>query len=385
MKKVLFIFGTRPEAIKLAPVIKKFKTSKVFNTKVCVSGQHREMLDQVLNRFNIEADFDMDLMKYNQNITSLLATIINEAGKIIQIEKPDLVVVHGDTTTAMAASIAAFYNSVEVVHVEAGLRTSTVLSPFPEEFNRRVISSAALINFCPTVDNKSNLLQENKNSNGIIITGNSAIDALMLALSENQNSHNLKKINKVVGFDIKNEDYILVTGHRRENQGQKFDAIFKAIARIANDFKNFKIVYPVHLSPPVQNQVNKHFKNSSQILLVSPMDYFEFAILMKHCYFVMTDSGGIQEEAPSLDVPVVVFREETERKEGLKSGTIIMGGVEEDNIYNQCRRLIEDKKFYNKIASASNPYGDGRSSDIMFDVIEKYLTGLSLDEIQKRY
>lgn len=385
MKKVLFIFGTRPEAIKLAPVIQKFKTSKVFETKVCVSGQHREMLDQVLNRFNIDSDFDMDLMKYNQDITSLSGTIIDKAGKIIKTEKPNLVVVHGDTTTAMAASIAAFYNNVEVVHVEAGLRTSTVLSPFPEEFNRRVISSAALINFCPTLDNKSNLIQENKNSNGIFVTGNTAIDALILALSENQNSQHFRKINKMIGFDIKNEDYILVTGHRRENQGQKFDAIFSAIARIANDFKNLKIVYPVHLSPPVQNQVNKHFKNSDQIHLVSPMDYFEFASLMKNSYFVMTDSGGIQEEAPSLDIPVVVFREETERKEGLKSGTIIMGGVEEDNIYKKCRRLIEDKKFYNKIASASNPYGDGRSSDIMFDVIEKYLTGMGLDEIQKRY
>ena len=385
MKKVLFFFGTRPEAIKLAPIIKEFQTSKVFETRVCVTGQHREMLDQVLTRFGIEPDFDLDLMKHNQDLTSLAGTIINQAGKVIAQEEPNLVIVHGDTTTAMATSIAAFYQSIQVVHVEAGLRTSTILSPFPEEFNRRVVSVASTINFCPTELNKINLISEGKDEQGIFVTGNSAIDALQLALSENQNSQHFSEIKNKVGFDIRDENYILVTGHRRENQGDKFDSIFRAISRISNDFKDYKIIYPVHLSPPVQKQVEKHFNNSKNIRLISPMDYFEFASVMQHSFFIMTDSGGIQEEAPSLNIPVVVFREETERKEGLKAGTNIMGGVDEDNIYNKCRSLIENEQFYKSVAFAENPYGSGNSRCIMLDVIDKYLLGESLDEIQKRY
>jgi len=381
MKKVLFFFGTRPEAIKLAPIIREFKNSKVFETKVCVTGQHREMLDQVLTMFSIKSDFDLDLMRHNQELTSLAGTIIDQAGKIIAQEEPTLVIVHGDTTTAMAASIASFYKGVEVAHVEAGLRTSTVLSPFPEEFNRRVVSNASTINFCPTEINRNNLIAEGKDDRGIFVTGNSAIDALQIALSENRNDEHYNNISAKVGFNIKEGKYILITGHRRENQGKKFDAIFRAIARIAEDFEDYKIVYPVHLSPPVQRQVKEHFSNSDQIRLIAPMDYFEFASVMEHSFLVMTDSGGIQEEAPSLNIPVVVFREETERTEGLRSGTIVMGGVDEKNIYEQCKRLIEDEEFYKTVALAENPYGNGNSRHIILDVVEKYLLGECLGDI----
>jgi len=244
--------------------------------------------------------------------------------------QPDLTHLSGEEP--MASSIAAFYQGVEVVHVEAGLRTSTVLSPFPEEFNRRVVSNASTINFCPTELNKSNLIAEGKDKKGIFVTGNSAIDALQLALSENYGDQHFLDIKNKVGFDIRNENYILVTGHRRENQGGKFDSIFKAIIRILDDFKDYKIIYPVHLSPSVQGQVKKYFDNK-RINLTPPMDYFEFASVMQHSFFIMTDSGGIQEEAPSLNIPVVVFREETERKEGLEAGVLIMGGIDEDDIY----------------------------------------------------
>ena len=383
MKKILFIFGTRPEALKLAPIIKEFQGSQTFSTKICVSGQHREMLDEVLDLFKIKTDFDMDLMKNNQDLTSLAGLIIDKAGNIIDMEKPDLIIVHGDTTTAMATSIAAFYKGIDVVHVEAGLRTSSVKQPFPEEFNRRIISKASSINFCPTELNKRNLIDEGINNETIFVTGNSAIDALLIALAEKQSDEHFINLKSLLGFDIRKEKYILITGHRRENQGDKFDSIFTAISKLTDNYSDLKIVYPVHLSPPVQKQAKKHFGNSDQIKLISPLNYFDFASLMQHSFFILTDSGGIQEEAPILNIPVVVFREETERKEGLAAGTILMGGVDQKDIYNLCERLLQDKEFYEKVALSKNPYGDGKSRYIMLNIIERYLSGESLNEIQK--
>ena len=371
MKKVLFFFGTRPEAIKLAPIIREFKNSKVFETKVCVTGQHREMLDQVLTMFSIKSDFDLDLMRHNQELTSLAGTIIDQAGKIIAQEQPTLVIVHGDTTTAMAASIAAFYKGVEVAHVEAGLRTSTVLSPFPEEFNRRVVSNASTINFCPTELNRNNLIAEGKDGRGIFVTGNSAIDALQIALSENRNDGHYNDISAKVGFNIKEEKYILITGHRRENQGKKFDAIFRAIARIAEDFEDYKIVYPVHLSPPVQRQVKEHFSNSDQIRLIAPMDYFEFASVMEHSFLVMTDSGGIQEEAPSLGKPVLVTRDTTERPEAVEEGTVLLVGTDTKKIINETQKLISDATYYKTLSLLHNPYGDGNATSRIVNFIKE--------------
>ena len=382
MRKVLFFFGTRPEAIKLAPIIREFKSSSVFDTKVCVTGQHREMLDQVLKIFSIKPDFDLDLMTHNQDLASLASTIIEEAGKLIDKEAPALVVVHGDTNTSVAASIAAFYKGVEVAHVEAGLRTQNVLSPFPEEFNRRVLSNAATIHFCPTELNRKNLLAEGKGDAGIFVTGNSAIDALKIVLSENRTPEHYKNIAAKTGFDIRERKYILVTAHRRENRGEHFDSIFHAIAKIANDFKNFTIIYPVHLSPAVRSQAYERLGSNDAVRLIAPLDYSDFASVMKHSYLVMTDSGGIQEEAPSLNIPVIVLRQETERKEGLVSGTLVMGGIDENGIYDTCRRLINDHEYYKTVALAKNPYGTGDTRHIILDIIEKYLSGTPLDEIQ---
>jgi len=264
VKKVLFIFGTRPEAIKLAPVIREFKERSSFETMVCVTGQHREMLDQVLRGFNIEADFDFDLMRHNQSLTSLLAEIVELVRGLIVREAPSLIVVHGDTTTAMASAIAAFYEKVEVVHVEAGLRTDNISSPFPEEFNRRVISVASSINFCPTERNKRNLIAEGAQRESIFVTGNSAIDALQMALSDNQSSSYYEGICDSIGFDIRNTRYVLVTGHRRENQGSRFDSIFSAIARLTREFSDLRFLYPVHMSPRVQHQAKQHFSSNDE-------------------------------------------------------------------------------------------------------------------------
>tara|TARA_Y100000766_G_C18917304_1_gene613008 strand:- start:9742 stop:10875 length:1134 start_codon:yes stop_codon:yes gene_type:complete len=361
MKKILIIFGTRPEAIKMAPLIKEFKKHKTyFETKVCVTAQHRQMLDQVLNFFNIKVDFDLNLMKPNQNLYNLTADIIVNLKTVLEDFNPDYVFVHGDTTTTMSASIASFYNGSKVCHVEAGLRTYNKLSPYPEEINRQITARITDYNFAPTKQSKENLIQENIKNEKIYVTGNTVIDALM---------DSVKKVNKnpskvILEFMelIGNKNIILVTGHRRENHGEGFIRICKALKEIANKNKDMLIIYPVHLNPKVQEPVNNILSKINNILLVKPYAYEDFIWIMNRSKLIITDSGGVQEEAPSLGKPVLVMRETTERPEAVDAGTVILVGTDKDTIVNETLELLNNKNKYMKMSRLHNPYGDGKAS-----------------------
>lgn len=369
MKKILLIFGTRPEAIKMAPLVKEFqKHTEAFDTKVCVTAQHREMLDQVLDFFDIKPYYDLDLMKPGQNLYGLTATIIESLKPILEEFTPDYVFVHGDTTTTMAGSIASFYSGAKVCHVEAGLRTNNKLSPFPEEINRQITGRICDYHFAPTETSKKNLLKENINEDSILVTGNTVIDALMKSVEKvNKNPSKLvQRLSKQIG----NQEVILVTGHRRENFGRGFERICKALKRIAEDDTNRVIIYPVHLNPKVQEPVNRILSGVSNIILIDPLAYQDFIWLMNRSKIIITDSGGVQEEAPSLGKPVLVMRDTTERPEAVDVGTVLLVGTNEDLIVSKALDLLNNNDAFITMSKLHNPYGDGLASNRIVNFIK---------------
>ncbi len=362
-KKNLIVFGTRPEAIKMAPLVKQFdKHSDEFDTKVCITAQHREMLDQVISFFDIIPDYDLNLMKPNQNLYGLTADIILGLKSVLEDFQPDYVYVHGDTTTTMAASIASFYSGSKVCHVEAGLRTFNKKSPFPEEMNRCVTGVVSDIHFAPTETSKGNLLKENKVSDSIVVTGNTVIDALHMSVAKvRTETYKDPEISKLSQMLDPNKKLILVTGHRRENHGQGFLNICEALKELSIKYSDAQIVYPVHLNPKVQAPVYKILGDIPNIKLIPPLSYPSFVWLMNQSYLIITDSGGVQEEAPSLGKPVLVMRDTTERPEAVEAGTVLLVGTNKDLIVSEASKLMDDKKAYDKMKKLHNPYGDGNA------------------------
>nr|WP_319401192.1 UDP-N-acetylglucosamine 2-epimerase (non-hydrolyzing) [uncultured Carboxylicivirga sp.] len=371
MKKILIVFGTRPEAIKMAPVVKEFqKNSEAINVKVCVTAQHREMLDQVLTFFNIVPDFDLDIMKPNQNLYSLTGDIINGMKPVLEEFQPDVVLVHGDTTTSIASALAAFYSGAKVGHVEAGLRTYNKLAPFPEELNRQLTGRIADYHFAPTKRSEQNLLDEKVSKESIVTTGNTVIDALLKSVQIVNTIEGNETINNLKTIIDPSKKIVLVTGHRRENHGQGFLNICEALNTIAN-MDNVQIIYPVHLNPNVQKPVYSILGNNPNIHLIDPLPYEAFIWLMDKAYLIITDSGGVQEEAPSLGKPVLVMRETTERPEAVEAGTVILVGTEKDKIISEADDLLNNNIRYFEMSQLHNPYGDGLASKRIVDFLSK--------------
>jgi UDP-N-acetylglucosamine 2-epimerase (non-hydrolysing) len=362
MKKILSIFGTRPEAIKMAPVIKEIQNSSMLQSVVCVTAQHREMLDQVLEVFNITPDYDLDIMKSNQSLVDILVNIIRNLEIVIKKEKPDLILVHGDTSTTFAASLLGFYNKIKIGHVEAGLRTYNKFSPFPEEVNRQLTGVISDYHFAPTEQSKKNLLKEGKSLENIFVTGNTAIDSLRYTIKKRYKTNYDEWIGK--------SKLILLTAHRRENLGAALDNIFTALNYIVEKFDDIKILYPIHLNPKIRKLASDKIINNDRLKIIEPMNVVDFHNLMAKSYLVLTDSGGIQEEAPSLNIPVIVLRDTTERPEGLEAGTLVLSGTETEKIISVFCELYTNKSYYNKVANAKNPYGDGFSSKKIVKIIE---------------
>jgi len=368
MKKVLIVFGTRPEAIKMAPLVKAFGDYRDdFDMRVCVTAQHREMLDQVLDVFEITPDYDLNIMKTRQDLYDVTANVLLGMREVLEEFNPDIVLVHGDTTTTSATSLASFYQKIAVGHVEAGLRTGDIYSPWPEEANRQITGVLATYHFAPTVTSQNNLIKENKNPDNIIVTGNTVIDALFWALDKIKKSSLLQE--KVItqifnsGYSIKKDrKFILVTGHRRENFGQGFINICKALKKLAIDNPTIDIVYPLHLNPNVQNPVNELLSDISNVYLINPLQYESFIYLMNLSYFIITDSGGVQEEAPSLAKPVLVMRNTTERPEAIDAGTVKLVGTNPAKIISEAQLLLNNPIEYEIMTQADNPYGDGNAS-----------------------
>lgn len=362
MKKVLCVFGTRPEAIKMAPLVKYLEADSRFDLKVCVTAQHREMLDQVLELFDIHPDFDLDLMKHKQTLNDVTAKIVVQMKPVLMEFKPDVVLVHGDTATTFATSLAAYYEQIAVGHVEAGLRTGNIYSPWPEEANRKLTGAITTYHFAPTKESQDNLLRENVHSGAITVTGNTVIDALLLVRDKLKTDINLQsEMSKKFAYLDDNKKLILVTGHRRENFGQGFENICKALARIASKYEDVEILYPVHLNPAVSEPVNRLLSNVPNIKLIEPQQYLEFVYLMDRSTIILTDSGGIQEEAPSLGKPVLVMRDTTERPEAVSSGTVKLVGTDVEKICFEMERLLTDTQAYKDMSFAHNPYGDGHA------------------------
>lgn len=380
MKKILSVFGTRPEAIKMAPLVRVLGQEADFESKVLATAQHREMLDQVLSLFEITPDFDFNLMKANQSLSSLTSSILEESQKLFQHYRPDIVLVHGDTTTSFATTLACFYNKIPVAHVEAGLRTYNLQSPFPEEFNRQVTSKLAALHFCPTQSSKDNLIREGISSHKISVTGNTVIDSLLFIKNKiDQNSALSSEIQKSLkilhGIDIDELGrYILITGHRRENFGDGFIQICQAIKEVAQSYPEISFVYPVHLNPQVKKPVEDILSNLLNIKLIAPLDYLHFVYLMDRSYIILTDSGGIQEEAPSLGKPVLVMRDTTERPEAVESGAVRLVGAKKDSIVSGLEELITDEKVYLKMSQATNPYGDGNASSNIINSLKSFMS-----------
>ena len=372
-KKNLIIFGTRPEAIKMAPLVKEFlKHNDIFETKVCITAQHREMLDQVLEFFEITPDYDMNLMKPNQNLYSLTADIITGLKPILEEFKPDFVYVHGDTTTTMASSIAAFYSGAKVCHVEAGLRTFNKRSPFPEEVNRSVAGSICDYHFSPTTTSKSNLLKENISEDTILVTGNTVIDALHFSSEKvTSNTYSDEEITMLKDVVDASKRLVLVTGHRRENHGQGFINICTALKELANSNEDIQIIYPVHLNPNVQKPVYELLDGISNVKLISPLSYPAFVWLMNQSYLIITDSGGVQEEAPSLGKPVLVMRDTTERPEAVEAGTVLLVGTNKDKIVEEAQKLLNEQENYLSMSKLHNPYGDGKACGQIVNFIKE--------------
>lgn len=361
-KKVMVIFGTRPEAIKMCPVVVELKSRSCFETVVCVTGQHREMLDQCLNTFHVKADYDLSVMQKKQTLFDITTLILNRIKEVLEKEHPDVVLVHGDTTTTFSAALACFYMHIPVGHVEAGLRTYNLESPYPEEFNRQTVGILASLHFAPTEKAKDNLLREGKDPKRVFVTGNTAIDALKTTVA----AHYTHPYLDWAG----DSRLILLTAHRRENLGAPMEAMFRAILRIVNENEDIKVIYPVHLNPVVRETARKIFGDHDRIRLVEPMDVFDFHNFMAKSYLIMTDSGGIQEEAPSLGKPVLVMRDTTERPEGVEAGTLRLVGTDEEVIYREVRRLL-DQREYEVMSHAVNPYGDGYASMRIADILEQ--------------
>lgn len=370
MVKVLAIFGTRPEAIKMAPVVHSL--SKKLDVKVCITAQHREMLDQVLDLFEIIPDYDLDIMKSGQDLFDITSNVLLGIKEVLQSASPDIVLVHGDTTTSMAAAMAAFYLQIPVGHVESGLRTHNIKSPFPEEFNRQLTSRIATFNFAPTYMARQNLLDEKVQDSKIYITGNTVIDALFSMVKKARSTDFSGSLLRVAPFLSQKDNafrIILVTGHRRENFGPGFEEICLALYDIATENPDVYIVYPVHLNPNVREPVNRVLSHVDNIYLIEPMEYLTFIKLMDLSYLILTDSGGIQEEAPSLGKPVLVMRDTTERPEALESGTVKLVGANQKEIVRMTNKLLTDDKIYDQMSRANNPYGNGDASNIICDIL----------------
>lgn len=374
MKKVLLVFGTRPEAIKMAPLVKELlKCSNEFDTRVCVTAQHREMLDQVLEIFDIKPDYDLNIMKNGQDLFDITSNVIVGLRKVLDDYCPDIVLVHGDTTTSFAASLAAFYKKIKVGHVEAGLRTYNIKSPWPEEANRQLTGVLADLHFAPTDQSHKNLINELKKSENVYITGNTVIDALLHTVNKIENDNDLK--NKIIKElrcaypNINERKFLLVTGHRRENFGEGFINICEALKEIAIKNPDFDIVYPVHFNPNVRSIVNNILNKISNIYLIEPLQYQQFVFVMSQSFFIITDSGGVQEEAPSLGKPVLVMRDTTERPEAVKAGTVKLVGAIKNSIVDASQILIDNRVEYEKMSKAHNPYGDGKASQRIIEIL----------------
>jgi UDP-N-acetylglucosamine 2-epimerase (non-hydrolysing) len=377
LKKILVVFGTRPEAIKLAPLILALKSLEhEFEVIVCVTGQHREMLDQVLEVFNIKPNIDLCLMSSNQGLPNLTSSMLVAVGEVIKDVNPELVLVHGDTTTTFATAVACFYSGTPLGHIEAGLRTRDLSAPFPEEFNRQVVSKLADFHFAPTETCRNNLLSEGVSSEKIFLTGNTVIDALNWTLAKVKNDLILSealfaKLDLKLGFYVQSEKFVMITGHRRENFGTGFREICGAILDLAERYPEIRFVYPVHLNPNVWGVAHDLLGSRRNIHLIEPLDYLSFSVLLQKCYFVLTDSGGIQEEAPSLGKPVLLMRETTERPEGVMAGTSELVGADRDRIVRSASRLIDDTEYYSQMAKAINPFGSGDSVERIINCLLK--------------
>lgn len=362
MKKVMLVFGTRPEAIKMCPLVNEFKKYNEINTIVCVTGQHRQMLDQVLEAFNVKPDYDLSIMKDKQTLFDVTINILNRIKEVLDKEKPDVCLVHGDTSTTFVTALACFYLQIPVGHVEAGLRTYNIYSPYPEEFNRQAVGIIAKYNFAPTEMSKNNLLKEGKDESTIYITGNTAIDALKTTVKKDYYNEHLEW--------AKDSRLIMLTAHRRENLGEPMHNMFRAIKRIVDEHKDVKVIYPIHMNPVVRQAANEELGNDDRIRIIEPLEVLDFHNFLARCYMILTDSGGIQEEAPSLGKPVLVMRDTTERPEGIKAGTLKLVGTNEETIYKEFKLLLENQEEYNKMSFASNPYGDGHACERIVNILK---------------
>ena len=382
MKKIMLVFGTRPEAIKMAPLVKQFqKYATNFKTIVCVTAQHRQMLDQVLNLFEIKPDYDLDIMQPNQDLYTITSKVLTGIKQVLTDEKPDVVLVHGDTTTTMAASLAAFYQQISVGHVEAGLRTNNIYSPFPEEINRQITGRITKYHFAPTPLSRQNLLKENVKEENIFVTGNTVIDALYWVVEKIKNNKNLQtELSQQIlnfGYDVKrlnnNKKLVLITGHRRENFGDGFISICKAIKTLNQKYPDVDFVYPMHLNPHVRKPIQQVFGKDTpnNMFFIEPLDYLPFVYLMEKSYLILTDSGGIQEEAPGLGKPVLVMRNTTERPEAVDAGTVKLVGTDYDKIIEETSMLLENKNYYDSMSKAINPYGDGKACERIVENLKK--------------
>lgn len=362
MKKVMLVFGTRPEAIKMCPVVKELRTRKNIQTIVCVTGQHRQMLDMVLETFGVEPDYDLSIMKQRQTLFDVTTNILNGIRGVLEREKPDVVLVHGDTSTTFAAALACFYLQIPVGHVEAGLRTYDIYSPYPEEFNRQAVSIVSKYNFAPTELSRQNLLKEGRREDSIYVTGNTAIDALQTTVRADYDHEQLRWAS--------GSRLILITAHRRENLGQPMEHMFRAIRRVLEENPDVKAIYPIHMNPAVRETADRELAGCDRIRIIEPLDVLDFHNFLARSYLVLTDSGGIQEEAPSLGKPVLVMRDTTERPEGIAAGTLKLVGTDENVIYEHFSRLLTDPDAYEAMSKASNPYGDGKASKRIADILE---------------
>lgn len=363
MKKVFLSFGTRPEAIKMCPLVKELQTRENIETVVCVTGQHREMLDQVLQAFDVKPDYDLSIMKSKQTLFDVTINILDRMKEVLEKEQPDVVLVHGDTSTTFVTALACFYLQIPVGHVEAGLRTYDIYSPYPEEFNRQAVGIVADYHFSPTEMAKENLLREGKNEENIYVTGNTAIDALKTTVREEYAHEQLEWVG--------DSRLIMITAHRRENLGEPMRHMFKAIKRIVDEHEDIKVIYPIHMNPAVREAANEILGDSDRVRIIEPLEVVDFHNFLGQSYMILTDSGGIQEEAPSLGKPVLVMRDTTERPEGVKAGTLKLVGTDEEKIYTSFKELLVDPKAYEAMSKASNPYGDGFASKRIADILEQ--------------
>ena len=363
MKTVMLVFGTRPEAIKMCPLVNELKSRKGIKTVVCVTGQHRQMLAQVLEVFKVKPDYDLSIMKDKQTLFDITANILNRIKPVLEEENPDVVLVHGDTSTTFATALACFYMQIPVGHVEAGLRTYNIYSPYPEEFNRQAVGIISQYNFAPTELSKQNLLNEGKKAETIFVTGNTAIDALKTTVTDDYRHPELEWAD--------GSRLIIITAHRRENLGEPMHHMFKAIRKVMDEHPDLKAIYPIHMNPIVRQEAEQYLGNDDRIHIIEPLDVLDFHNFMKQSYLILTDSGGIQEEAPSLGKPVLVMRDTTERPEGIKAGTLKLVGTDEKTIYKEFKQLIDSNESYNEMAHASNPYGDGTACKQIADILEE--------------